>query len=282
MLFYEILKAIVLGITEGITEWLPISSTGHMILLDEFIRLDVSAEFLSMFFVVIQLGAIMAVPVLFWDRINPFSVKKTSSEKKQILDTWGKVLVGSIPAAVLGLLLDDFLDRYLYNFVVVAAALVIYGISFIFVEKSRAESKNNILSIETMSYVDALKIGAFQSLSLVPGTSRSGSTILGGMLIGVSREASAEFSFFMAIPVMLGASAFKIVKFMLAGFVATKDEILLLSVGMIVSFAVSFFVIRFLMDYVKRHDFSLFGYYRILLGIAVLIYFLVKCSRGGI
>lgn len=282
MLFYEILKAIVLGITEGITEWLPISSTGHMILLDEFIRLDVSAEFLSMFFVVIQLGAIMAVPVLFWDRINPFSVKKTSSEKKQILDTWGKVLVGSIPAAVLGLLLDDFLDRYLYNFVVVAAALVVYGISFIFVEKSRAESKNNILSIETMSYVDALKIGAFQSLSLVPGTSRSGSTILGGMLIGVSREASAEFSFFMAIPVMLGASAFKIVKFMLAGFVATKDEILLLSVGMIVSFIVSIFVIRFLMDYVKRHDFSLFGYYRILLGIAVLIYFLVKCSRGGI
>lgn len=282
MLFYEILKAIVLGITEGITEWLPISSTGHMILLDEFIRLDVSAEFLSMFLVVIQLGAIMAVPVLFWDRINPFSVKKSSSEKKQILDTWGKVLVGSIPAAVLGFLLDDLLDRYLYNFVVVAAALVAYGISFIFVEKSRAESKNNVLSIETMSYVDALKIGAFQSLSLVPGTSRSGSTILGGMLIGVSREASAEFSFFMAIPVMLGASALKIVKFMLAGFVATKDEILLLSVGMIVSFAVSIFVIRFLMDYVKRHDFSLFGYYRILLGIAVLIYFLVKCSRGGI
>ena len=282
MLFYEILKAIVLGITEGITEWLPISSTGHMILLDEFIRLDVSAEFLSMFFVVIQLGAIMAVPVLFWDRINPFSVKKSSSEKKQILDTWGKVLVGSIPAAVLGFLLDDLLDRYLYNFVVVAAALVVYGISFIFVEKSRAESKNNISCIETMSYVDALKIGAFQSLSLVPGTSRSGSTILGGMLIGVSREASAEFSFFMAIPVMLGASALKIVKFMLAGFVAKKDEILLLFVGMIVSFAVSFFVIRFLMDYVKRHDFSLFGYYRILLGIAVLIYFLVKCSRGGI
>ena len=282
MLFYEILKAIVLGITEGITEWLPISSTGHMILLDEFIRLDVSAEFLSMFLVVIQLGAIMAVPVLFWDRINPFSAKKSSSEKKQILDTWGKVLVGSIPAAVLGFLLDDLLDRYLYNFVVVAVALVVYGISFIFVEKSRAESKNKILSIETMSYVDALKIGAFQSLSLVPGTSRSGSTILGGMLIGVSREASAEFSFFMAIPVMLGASALKIVKFMLAGFVATKDEILLLFVGMIVSLAVSFFVIRFLMDYVKRHDFSLFGYYRILLGIAVLIYFLVKCSRGGI
>jgi undecaprenyl-diphosphatase len=209
-------------------------------------------------------------------------VKKSRSEKKQIFDTWGKVLVGSIPAAVLGFLLDDLLDIYLYNFVVVAVALVVYGISFIFVEKSRAESKNNILSIETMSYVDALKIGAFQSLSLVPGTSRSGSTILGGMLIGVSREASAEFSFFMAIPVMLGASALKIVKFMLAGFVVTKDEILLLSVGMIVSFIVSIFVIRFLMDYVKRHDFSLFGYYRILLGIAVLIYFLVKCSRGGI
>ena len=282
MLFYEILKAIVLGITEGITEWLPISSTGHMILLDEFLRLDVSGEFLSMFLVVIQLGAICAVPVLFWDRINPFSVKKTSSEKKQILDTWGKVLVGSIPAAVLGLLLDDILDRNLYNFIVVALALIVYGIIFILVEKSRAEKKNVIKNIDSLTYRDALKIGAFQSLSLVPGTSRSGSTILGGMLIGVSREASAEFSFFMAIPIMLGASALKIVKFLLAGFSATTDEIVLLSVGLIVSFAVSIFVIRFLMDYVKRHDFKLFGYYRIILGFIVLIYFLIKYLRGGI
>ena len=282
MLFYEILKAIVLGITEGITEWLPISSTGHMILLDEFLRLDVSGEFLSMFLVVIQLGAICAVPVLFWDRINPFSVKKTSSEKKQILDTWCKVLVGLIPAAVLGLLLDDILDRNLYNFIVVAVALIVYGIIFILVEKSRAEKKNVIKNIDSLTYRDALKIGAFQSLSLVPGTSRSGSTILGGMLIGVSREASAEFSFFMAIPIMLGASALKIVKFLLAGFSATTDEIVLLSVGLIVSFAVSIFVIRFLMDYVKRHDFKLFGYYRIILGFIVLIYFLIKYLRGGI
>ena len=282
MLFYEILKAIVLGITEGITEWLPISSTGHMILFDEFLRLDVSGEFLSMFLVVIQLGAICAVPVLFWDRINPFSVKKTNSEKKQILDTWGKVLVGSIPAAVLGLLLDDILDKKLYNFIVVAVALIVYGIIFILAEKSRAEKKNVIKNIDSLTYRDALKIGAFQSLSLVPGTSRSGSTILGGMLIGVSREASAEFSFFMAIPIMLGASALKIVKFLLAGFSATTDEIVLLSVGLIVSFAVSIFVIRFLMDYVKRHDFKLFGYYRIILGFIVLIYFLIKYLRGGI
>ena len=281
-MFYEILKAIVLGITEGITEWLPISSTGHMILFDEFLRLDVSGEFLSMFLVVIQLGAICAVPVLFWDRINPFSVKKTSSEKKQIIDTWGKVLVGSIPAAVLGLLLDDILDKNLYNFIVVAVALIVYGIIFILAEKSRAEKKNVIKNIDSLTYRDALKIGAFQSLSLVPGTSRSGSTILGGMLIGVSREASAEFSFFMAIPIMLGASALKIVKFLLAGFSATTDEIVLLSVGLIVSFAVSIFVIRFLMDYVKRHDFKLFGYYRTILGFIVLIYFLIKYLRGGI
>ena len=276
MLFYEILKAIVLGITEGITEWLPISSTGHMILLDEFLRLDVSGEFLSMFLVVIQLGAICAVPILFWDRINPFSVRKTSSEKKQILDIWGKVLVGSIPAAMLGLLLDDILDKYLYNFIVVAAALIVYGIAFIFIEKSRAETKNVVKTIDSLKYVDAIKIGVFQSLSLVPGTSRSGSTILGGMLIGVSRETSAEFSFFMAIPIMLGASALKVVKFLISGFTATSVEILLLLIGLIVSFIVSIFAIRFLMDYVKHHDFKLFGYYRIILGFVILIYFLIK------
>ena len=276
MLFYEILKAIVLGITEGITEWLPVSSTGHMILLDEFLHLDVSKEFLSMFFVVIQLGAICAVPVLFWDRINPFSTKKTNSEKKQIVDTWGKVVVGSIPAAVIGFLLDDILDRYLYNFIVVAVSLIIYGIAFVFVEKSRAEKEKAAKSIDSLTYFDAFKIGAFQSLSLVPGTSRSGSTILGGMLIGVSREASAEFSFFMAIPIMLGASALKIVKFFVSSASVTTDEILLLLVGLTVSFVVSIFAIRFLMDYVKRHDFKLFGYYRIILGCIVLFYFLIK------
>ena len=276
MLFYEILKAIVLGITEGITEWLPISSTGHMILLDEFLRLDVSGEFLSMFLVVIQLGAICAVPVLFWGRINPFSVRKTSFEKKQILDIWGKVLVGSIPAAMLGLLLDDILDKYLYNFIVVAVALIVYGIAFIFVEKIRAETKNVVNTIDSLTYVDAIKIGVFQSLSLVPGTSRSGSTILGGMLIGVSREISAEFSFFIAIPIMLGASTLKVVKFLIFGFTATSGEVLLLLIGLIVSFIVSIFAIRFLMDYVKHHDFKLFGYYRIILGFVILIYFLIK------
>ena len=276
MLIYEIIKAIILGIVEGITEWLPVSSTGHMILLDEFIHLDVSDEFMSMFLVVIQLGAILAVPVLFWDKLNPISRKKSNAERKVILQIWGKVLVGSIPAALLGFLLDDLLDKYLYNYIVVAIALIVYGIIFIFKGKSRAEHKYRVESLETLTYKDALKIGAFQSLSLIPGTSRSGSTILGGMLIGASREASAEFSFFMAIPVMLGASLLKIAKFLISGFVATAEEILLLLFGIAVSFIVSLAVIGFLMDYVKKHSFRVFGIYRVLLGITVLLYFLFK------
>ncbi len=247
-----------------------------MILLDEFLRLGVSGEFLSMFLVVIQLGAICAVPVLFWDRLNPFSANKNNAEKKGVFGIWAKVLVGSMPAAVLGLLLDDLLDKYLYNFPVVAIALIIYGIAFILVEKNRAENKNTVNNIHDLTYVDAFKIGMFQSLSLIPGTSRSGSSILGGMLLGVSREASAEFSFFMAIPIMLGASALKIVKFFLNGFTVTPNEAILLLVGITVSFIVSLAVIRFLMDYVKRHDFKLFGYYRIALGVVVFIYFLNK------
>ncbi len=276
MFILEILKAIIIGIVEGITEWLPVSSTGHMILVDELIKLDVSPEFLEMFLVVIQLGAILAVPVLFWKRLWPLSRGSSCEEKKSILNLWGKVIVGAIPAAVLGLLLDDLLDMYLYNYIVVAIALIVYGVAFIFVEKNRAEKKNSIESLEDMTYTDALKIGAFQCLSLIPGTSRSGSTILGGILLGVSREASAEFSFFMAIPIMLGASGLKLLKFILEGFGASGGEILLLVIGMIVSFVVSVFVIRFLMDFVKRHDFKLFGYYRILLGILVVIYFLIK------
>lgn len=276
MLIYEIIKAIVLGIVEGITEWLPVSSTGHMILLDEFIHLDVSDEFMSMFLVVIQLGAILAVPVLFWDKLNPISRKKSNAERKIILQIWGKVLVGSIPAALLGFLLDDLLDKYLYNYIVVAIALIVYGIIFIFKGKSRAEHKCRVESLEALTYKDALKIGSFQSLSLIPGTSRSGSTILGGMLIGASREASAEFSFFMAIPVMLGASLLKIAKFLISGFVATAEEILLLLFGIAVSFIVSLAVIGFLMDYVKKHSFRVFGIYRVLLGITVLLYFLFK------
>ncbi len=276
MFIFEIIKAIILGIVEGITEWLPISSTGHMILVDEFLKLKVSTEFLEMFLVVIQLGAICAVPLLFWDKIYPFSRKKTKEENKAIWNMWGKVIVGAIPAAVIGLLFDDLLDTYLYNYVVVAIALIFYGIAFIFVEKFKAEKKNRVETLDQLTYKDAMKIGAFQVLSLIPGTSRSGSTILGGLISGVSRQASAEFSFFMAIPIMLGASGLKVLKFMLEGFTASVEEIALLFVGMIVSFLVSYFVIKFLMDFVKRHDFKIFGYYRIGLGVLVLIYFMIK------
>ncbi len=274
MFILEILKVIVIGIVEGVTEWLPVSSTGHMILLEELVRLNVSSKFLEMFLVVIQLGAILAVPVLFMDRLNPLS--KQGKERKAILNIWGKVLVGSIPAALLGIFLDDLLDEYLYNYVVVALALIVYGIIFVFLEKNRAENNYSINTVDEIGYKDALKIGAFQILSLIPGTSRSGSTILGGMISGVSREASAEFSFFMAIPIMLGASGLKIMKFLIEGFAATREEIVFLLVGIVVSFLVSLIVIRFLMDFVKRHDFKGFGYYRIILGVLVLIYFLFK------
>ena len=276
MQFIEYIKAIILGIVEGITEWLPISSTGHMILVDEFLHLKVSPEFLEMFLVVIQLGAICAVPVLFWDKLYPLSRKKSKEENREIWQTWFKVIVGVLPAALLGVLLDDILDEYLYNYIVVAVALVAYGVAFIFLEKNKAEKEFRVNSVNELSYKDALKIGAFQVLSLIPGTSRSGSTILGGMLSGVSREASAEFSFFMAIPIMLGASALKILKFILEGFSATSGEIILLAIGMVVSFVVSVYVIKFLMDFVKRHDFKIFGYYRIGLGALVLIYFIIK------
>lgn len=276
MFILEILKVIFLGIVEGITEWLPISSTGHMILVDEFIRLNVSDEFKEMFFVVIQLGAIAAVPVLFWEKLWPFSKKKSVEQRKATYSLWGKVVVGVLPAAVLGFLFDDFLDEHLYNFVVVAIALVLYGVLFIIVEKNRAEKNFRVEIVDSLTYTDALKIGAFQVLSLIPGTSRSGSTILGGMLTGVSRVAAAEFSFFMAIPIMLGASGLKLLKFMLEGFKASGEEIALLFIGIVVSFAVSLFVIKFLMDFVKRHDFSAFGIYRIILGALVIVYFIVK------
>ena len=274
MFILEILKVIVLGIVEGITEWLPVSSTGHMILLDELIRLDVSSEFYEMFLVVVQLGAILAVPILFYKRLNPFV--KDAEERRTKIGLWGKVLVGSLPAAILGFLLDDLLDRYLYNYVVVSLSLIVYGVFFIFVEKSRAEKKTNIETVEALSYTDAIGIGVFQALSLIPGTSRSGSTILGGMLIGASRNASAEFSFFMAIPIMLGASGLKIIKYLLGGFRASYLECVLLLLGIAVSFVVSLTVIKFLIDFVKKHDFKAFGYYRIILGMAVLVYFVLK------
>lgn len=272
-LFIEIIKSVIIGIIEGVTEWLPISSTGHMILVDEFLRLDVSAEFKELFLVVIQLGAILAVPVFFFDRLNPFSSKKSKDEKKVTRSLWCKVIVGAIPAAVIGVLLDDLLDAYLYNYIVVAIALIAYGIIFILVEKLKSHKGYRVENAEDLSYSDALKIGAFQVLSLIPGTSRSGSTIIGGMLSGVSRSAAAEFSFFMAIPIMLGASGLKVMKFLLDGFSATPEQLLLLLVAIVVSFVVSLAAIKFLTDFVKRHDFKPFGVYRIVLGIIVIVYF---------
>ncbi len=276
MEWLEYLKATILGIIEGITEWLPISSTGHMILFDEFVKLEVSDGFKEMFFVVIQLGAILAVPLLFWDKLWPFTKKKSRQERSKVISLWFKVIVGAIPAAVIGVLLDDLFDTYLYNYIVVSIALVVYGAAFILVERCNKNKAPRVDSVYDLTYTDALKIGAFQVLSLVPGTSRSGSTILGGMICGVSRTASSEFSFFMAIPIMLGASALKILKFILDGFTASGLEIGLLATGIVVSFLVSVLAIKLLMDFVRKHDFSPFGVYRIVLGVIVLGYFLVK------
>lgn len=276
MIIFEILKAIILGIVEGITEWLPVSSTGHMILVDEFMSLDVSPEFMELFLVVIQLGAICAVPVLFFSKLNPFSRSKTVDERKSTWLLWAKVIVGVMPAALIGVVLDDFLEEHLYNFVTVAITLVVYGIAFIIVENLKKDKPSRVERVEDLSFTDALMIGGFQVLSLIPGTSRSGSTILGGRLVGVSRQTSAEFSFFMAIPVMLGASLLKIVKFVLKGYTATGTEIWLLIIGLVVSFLVSLAAIKFLTDFVKRHTFTPFGIYRIVLGALVLGYFLIK------
>ena len=276
MLIIEIIKAVVIGIVEGITEWLPVSSTGHLILLDELIRLDVSVAFYEMFLVVIQLGAILAVPILFWKWLNPLSYKNNSADRRQIYKIWGRVIVGSMPACLLGLILDDLLDRYFYNYIVVSIMLIIYGIGFVWVEKSRIGKKCRVNHIEEITYADALKIGAFQALSLIPGTSRSGSTILGGIISGVSREVSAEFSFFMAIPIMLGASGLKCIKYVLSGIRITNSEIVILLVGIVTSFFVSLCVISFLIDFVKRHNFKVFGYYRIALGFVIILYFLTN------
>ena len=276
MEWLEYLKAIILGIIEGITEWLPISSTGHMILFDEFVKLEVSDGFKEMFFVVIQLGAILAVPLLFWNKLWPFTQKKSREEQGKVISLWFKVIVGAIPAAVIGVLLDDLFDTYLYNYIVVSIALVVYGVAFILVERFNRNKSPRVESVYDLTYVDALKIGAFQVLSLVPGTSRSGSTILSGMICGVSRTASSEFSFFMAIPIMLGASGLKILKFILDGLTLSGLEIGLLATGIIVSFLISLLAIKLLMDFVKKHDFSPFGVYRIVLGVIVLGYFVIK------
>ena len=274
----EILKAILFGIVEGITEWLPVSSTGHMILLDEFIKLDVTKEFYEMFQVVIQLGAIIAVLLLFFRKLNPFAVSKTANEKKQTWNLWMKVIVAVLPSAVLGLLLDEWMDEHLYHFVVVAITLIVYGVAFIFVERHNKKLSPKVTDVNELDYKTALLIGAFQCLSLIPGTSRSGATILGAILLGVSRPAASEFSFFLAIPTMLGASALKIVKY---GYECMKGEtpypdtteIAVLITGCIVSLLVSLLVIRALMKFVRQRSFASFGIYRIALGVLVLGYY---------
>lgn len=267
--FIEILKVILIGIIEGITEWLPISSTGHMLLFDAFIPLEMSEDFKEMFFVVIQLGAIIAVVVMFWKKLFPFTVADNKiGINKDIISMWLKVVAGCIPAAILGLVLDDFLEAYFGNAFTISVMLILYGIAFILVEIRNKNKTPKINSITNIDYKTALIIGLFQALSMIPGTSRSGATIIGALLIGVSRTAAAEFTFFLAIPTMLGASALKILKF---GFDFTGAEISVLIIGMVVAFAVSLFAIKFLIEYVRKHDFRVFGYYRIVLGLIVII-----------
>ena len=272
----ELLKAVLFGIVEGITEWLPISSTGHLILLNEFVTLKMTDEFQSMFDVVIQLGAILAVIVLFFHKLNPFAPSKDKGEKKQTWELWFKVIVAIIPSGLLGVLFDDWMDAHLHNGIVVAIALIVYGVAFILVERMNSGKKPLIESVHAIDYKTALLIGAFQCLSLIPGTSRSGATILGALLLGVSRSAGAEFSFFLAIPTMLGASALKLLKFVLSGVSATGLELLVLAVGCVVSLAVSLLVIKGLMEYVRKRSFAVFGFYRIALGILVIGYFVIK------
>ncbi len=272
MVLIDILKALVLGIIEGLTEWLPISSTGHMILADEFIKLNVSPAFKEMFLVVIQLGAIMAVVVLYFHKLNPFSPKKTAGQKRETVDLWLKVLAACIPAGIIGILFDDQIDKIFYNYQTVAVTLILYGVLFILIENRNRNKRPAVRNFSQLTYKTALFIGIFQVLALIPGTSRSGATIIGAMLIGTSRSIAAEFTFFLAIPVMFGASLIKMLKF---GFAFTPAEGMILATGMITAFIVSVFAIKFLMGYIKKHDFKAFGYYRIVLGVVVVLYFLL-------
>lgn len=302
-MIFEALKAFLLGIVEGITEWLPISSTGHMILVDEFVKLQVSDEFLALFLVVIQLGAIMAVLILYFHKLNPFSPKKTRVEKKSTWRLWGMVLIGCIPAAIIGILFDDWVNEHFYNKVTVAAMLILYGIVFIVLERRNrrrlqeaeaslavphgrharvdatdvaAQAEASIFKITSVDNIDwktALKIGAFQVLAIIPGTSRSGATIIGGMLSGCSRTAATEFTFFLAIPIMFGWGLVKALKFVLAGLAMTTTEIVVLVVGIVTAFVMSVIAIKFLMGYIKKNDFTAFGWYRIVVGVLVLGYF---------
>ncbi|MEG0462105.1 MAG: undecaprenyl-diphosphate phosphatase [Gordonibacter sp.] len=302
-MIFEALKAFLLGIVEGITEWLPISSTGHMILVDEFVKLQVSDEFLALFLVVIQLGAIMAVLILYFHKLNPFSPRKTSVEKKSTWRLWGMVLIGCIPAAIIGILFDDWVNEHFYNKVTVAAMLILYGIVFIVLERRNrrrlreaeatlalphgrhARVSNELIaqdaeaavfkitSVDDIDWKTALKIGAFQVLAIIPGTSRSGATIIGGMLAGCSRTAATEFTFFLAIPIMFGWGLVKALKFIAAGLAMTTTEIVVLAVGILTAFVMSVVAIKFLMGYIKKNDFTAFGWYRIVVGVLVLAYF---------
>ena len=274
VLFFEILKAILFGVVEGITEWLPISSTGHMIILEDFVKMQVSEEFWNLFLVVVQLGAIMAVVVLMFNKIFPFNFdkKKGSFIKMDIMNLWFKIIVACVPAAVVGICFDDILEKYLYNSIVVSIMLILFGIGFILVE-NKNNRKATVNHLNELTYKDAIMIGLFQLIAAIfPGTSRSGATILGALMIGVNRVVAAEFTFFLAIPVMFGASLLKILKF---GFAFSGMEILLLLTGMITAFIVSVVVIKFLLSYIKKNDFKIFGYYRIVLGIILIIYFLI-------
>lgn len=267
----NIIKAIILGIVEGITEWLPISSTGHMILIDEFLKLNMSQDFKDMFLVVIQLGAIMAVVLLFWNKLWPFSKSEKFFIKQDIMMLWFKIIVACIPAAIIELAWGDYIEAMFYNYKVVALMLVIVGILFIVVENFNKSKNSKVNTLAEISFLTAFLIGMFQVIAAVfPGTSRSGATILGAIMIGVSRSVAAEFTFLLAVPVMFGASFIKLLKF---GLVFTSQEIVVLLVGMVVAFLVSIFVIKFLMDYIKKHDFKVFGWYRIVLGVLVILYF---------
>lgn len=277
--FIEILKAIFIGIVQGITEWLPVSSTGHMIIANEFVQLDVSAGCWDLFEVITQLGSIIAVVILFFDKLNPWSKNKDAVMRKKTWSLWFKVVVAVLPAALIGILLEDWLDEHFYNFIVVAIALVVYGVLFIVVERINKNKRYKIEDVYDIDYVTAIKIGCFQVLSLIPGTSRSGSTILGASTVGVNRTAAAEFSFFLAIPVMLGASALKVFKaFVLDGLTLNLTEWVVLLTGTVVAFLVSMIVIKFLMNFVRRHSFESFGWYRIALGIVLITYYVIKIN----
>lgn len=269
----DVIKTIILGIIEGITEWLPISSTGHMILANEFLKLNVSAEFWEMFEVVIQLGAIFAVVVICFKDLFPWGFNKDKTDTNETFNLWGKIVVSSIPAAVIGLLFDDYINAHFFNAWMVAIMLIVYGLLFIIIEKKHKGKRARVTDVKDVSYKDAFMVGVFQALAIIPGTSRSGSTILGGLLLGLDRSVATSYTFYLAIPAMGGASLLKLLKF---GFAFTSSELIILITGMITAFIVSIFAIKFLLKYIRKNDFTVFGYYRIVLGIIVILYFLFK------